>query len=52
MNIDQINRLLKIRHRRMNHTIAEAETRVTQATHEHAARYAAKAQSKISLLVG
>lgn len=51
LNIDQINRLLKIRHRRMNHTIDEAEERVAQATRQHADRYTAKAQSKISLLV-
>lgn len=51
LNIDQINRLLKIRHRRMNHTIEEAERRVAQAARQHADRYTAKAQSKISILV-
>lgn len=50
LNIDQINRLLKIRHRRMNHILADAEQRVTQATHQHAARHLEKAQSRIALL--
>jgi glutamyl-tRNA reductase len=50
LNIDQINRLLKIRYRRMIHLLAQAEERVVQATHEHASRYLAKAQSKIALL--
>lgn len=49
LNIDQIICLLKIRSRRMTHMLAEAERRVAQATHEHAARYIAKAQSKIAL---
>jgi hypothetical protein len=34
----------------MNHTIAEAEQRVMQATYQQANRYAEKAVSKISLL--
>lgn len=50
LNIDQINRLLKIRSRHMTHTLAEAEQRVVEATHQHATRYAEKAQSKIALL--
>jgi glutamyl-tRNA reductase len=50
LNIDQINRLLKIRHRRMTNTLEEAEKRVVHATHEHATRYVAKSQSKIALL--
>lgn len=50
LNIDQINRLLKTRYHRMTHMLAEAEQRVVQATQEHATRYAAKGQSKISLL--
>jgi glutamyl-tRNA reductase len=49
LNIDQINRLLKIRYRRMNHLLAQAEERVVQATNEHTSRYIAKAQSKITL---
>ena len=49
LNIDQINRLLKIRHRRMTHTLAEAEQRVGIATQQQAERYTAKIQSKISL---
>lgn len=50
LNIDQINRLLKIRDRRMRHTLAEAERRVVQATRQHAARYVEKSFSKIDLL--
>lgn len=52
LNIDQINRLLKIRHHRMNHVLAEAEQRVSEAAQQQVARYAFKNQSKISLLVG
>lgn len=44
LNIDQINRLLKIRYRRMTHLLEEAEKRVVQATHEHVNRYTAKMQ--------
>lgn len=50
LNIDQINRLLKIRHRHMTHTLAEAEQRVAKATHQHAAHHAEKVQSKKALL--
>jgi glutamyl-tRNA reductase len=50
LNIDQINRLLKMRVHRMAHMVAEAENRVVHATHEHASRYAAKTQSTMSLL--
>lgn len=50
LNIDQINRLLKMRYRLMIHLLSEAEKRVTHAAHEHAARYAAKTQSKLNLL--
>ncbi len=50
LNIDQINRLLKIRSRRMMHMLKEAEQRVAQATHEHTTRYLTKAKSKIALL--
>jgi glutamyl-tRNA reductase len=50
LNIDEINQLLKIRSRRMLHMLTEAEQRVAQATHEYAARYIAKTQSKIALL--
>lgn len=48
-NIDQINRLLKLRHRRMTHLLSQAEKRVMQATEEHSSRYLAKGQSKIAL---
>lgn len=50
LNIDQINRLLNIRSQRMSCLLTEAEKRVAISTQEHAARYASKAQSKISLL--
>ncbi|WP_068467485.1 glutamyl-tRNA reductase [Candidatus Protochlamydia phocaeensis] len=50
LNIDQINRLLRIRHRCMTHTLAEAERRVIQATHLHTNRYLHNEQSKITLL--
>lgn len=50
LNIDQINRLLKIRHRRMAQKLAEAESHVAQATHEHASLYLSKGQSKILFL--
>lgn len=50
MNIDQINRLLKIRFQNMTHLLSEAERRVSHAVHEHAVRYTAKEQSKIVLL--
>ena len=47
LNIDQINRLLKIRHRGMSHLLAEAEERVVQATLEHTTRYQAKSQFRL-----
>lgn len=50
LNIDQINRLLKIRHRKMTHTILEAEKRVSEATSQHAANYIAKGQRQLSLI--
>lgn len=50
LNIDQINRLLKIRYRRMTHLLEQAEERVTHAAHEHALRYNLKKQSKIAPL--
>lgn len=50
MNIDQINRLLKIRHRKMNHILTEAEKRVAEATHQHITRYQTRMQSKVALL--
>lgn len=49
-NIDQINRLLNIRHSHMNHLLSEAEKRVTEATHKHATRYTAKTQSRSNFL--
>ncbi|MFI0434331.1 MAG: glutamyl-tRNA reductase [Parachlamydiaceae bacterium] len=50
LNIDQINRLLEIRHRRMTHLLAQAEERVVKATQAHASRYTAKHHAKISIL--
>ncbi len=50
LNIDQINRLLKIRSRRMLHTLVEAEERAIQAAHQHANRYTERIQSKLALL--
>lgn len=50
LNIDEINRLLDTRHRRMADLLAQAEKRVMQATHEHASRFIAKNQSKVTLL--
>lgn len=52
LNIDQLNRLLQIRYRRMNHKIAEAEQRVVQAAQQQVSRYIIKSQTKINLLVG
>lgn len=50
LNIDQINRLLKIRHRGILQTISEAENRIEQATHEHAQRYVQKEHSKVHVM--
>lgn len=49
LNIDQINRQLKIRHRGMNQILIKAEEMVLQATQEHISRYLQKEQSKIVL---
>lgn len=51
LNIDQINLLLKIRHRSMSHLLVQAEELVIEKTSEYSARYAAKTHhSKVSLL--
>lgn len=50
MNIDQINRLLKIRHRGIIHAVGNAERRINEETHRQADRYRQKEQSKIVLL--
>lgn len=50
LNIDQINRLLRIRHRGIIQTISEAENRIELTTLEHANRYLKKEQSKIQTL--
>ncbi|CAF23071.1 glutamyl-tRNA reductase [Candidatus Protochlamydia amoebophila] len=49
LNIDQINRLLKIRHRGMTQALIEAENRVNLATYEHTNRYRQKEDSKITI---
>lgn len=51
LNIDQINLLLKMRHRSMSHLLSQAEELVLEKTSEYSARYIAKThQSKVSLL--
>jgi glutamyl-tRNA reductase len=50
LNIDQINRQLDMRARRMNRVLGEAEEKVFEASRYQAARYSARAQAKISLL--
>lgn len=44
LNIDQINRTLKIRKQKMMHTLLEAEEYVSEATLKHASLFAAKSQ--------
>lgn len=50
LNIDQINRLLKIRHRGIMETISQAEQRIMHAAQEHACRYGQREESKIQML--
>ncbi len=50
LNIDQMNRVLQIRSRRMIHLIKKAERLVACTTYEYAARYAAKTCAKIPLV--
>lgn len=50
LNIDQINRLLKIRSRRMADTLVEAERLVAYAAQQHTQRYIEKEQSKMAVL--
>lgn len=50
MNIDQINRLLKIRHRRMNHGLIEAEQKITQSAAEQTFRFRKKISGKSDCL--
>lgn len=49
LNIDQINRLLKIRKQGMNQTIALAESIVLSEAAQHVKRYQAKEVSKLNL---
>ncbi len=49
LNIDQINRLLRIRHRGIMQTISEAEKRIEAATHEHVNRYTQR-ESKVHMM--
>lgn len=50
LNIDQINRLLKIRHRGIMQMIAEAEKRIELSTYDHVNRYLQREQSRVSVL--
>ncbi len=50
LNIDQINRLLRIRHRGIVQMISEAEKRIEAATHGHANRYMQREQSKVQMM--
>lgn len=50
LNIDQINRLLKIRHQGMMQAVADAEDKIVQAAHEYTSRYMHKEQSKVHLM--
>lgn len=49
LNIDQINRLLNMRHHNLKHTLAEAEKKITEATAQHALRYTEKSHSSLPL---
>lgn len=42
LNIDQINRILKVRRQKMAHLLAQAEQIVTKSVHQHADLYQAK----------
>jgi len=42
LNIDQINRQVKVRHQRMDHLLSEAERRVFAAAHDHVKRFTEK----------
>ncbi|MDP1879902.1 MAG: glutamyl-tRNA reductase [Parachlamydiaceae bacterium] len=46
LNIDQINRLLKIRHDRIHHILEEADHRISEATQQHVSRYLEKSEAK------
>lgn len=49
LNIDQINRLLKIRRRGMNEALAVAESMITHLASQQVKRYQEKAATKLSL---
>lgn len=51
MNIDQINRLLKIRHRQMTNCLAEAEKIISGAASQQLIRFGHKTMTKESLVV-
>lgn len=52
LNIDQLNRLLKIRHRTMHDSLLAAEEIIFNLTHQQVNRYVAREQSKmVPLLV-
>ena len=50
MNIDQITRLIKIRHRRMNHGLIQAEQKISQAAAEQTFRFRKKINGKSEVL--
>jgi glutamyl-tRNA reductase len=50
LNIDQINRLLKIRKRCMNQSLTIAETMITASAHEHTRRYLEKERARLSIM--
>jgi glutamyl-tRNA reductase len=50
LNIDQINRLLRIRHRGILQMISEAEKRIDAATQAHTDRYIQRENNKVSML--
>lgn len=50
LNIDQINRLLKIRHRGILQMITEAVSRIEDAAHQHTYRYNQREQSKVQIM--
>lgn len=49
LNIDQINSLLQLRHRKMNQTLIEAEAHVIQAVQDHISRYIKKSHQAHSV---
>lgn len=50
LNIDQLNRLLKIRHRTMHHTLVQAETMIHEMTHQQVKRYVTRDLERVTPL--